>query len=320
MEKKNWLGQLGSWLWSCFIPFDRDKVFFFSSLAISAYFARAFVSVAGEPPTNIEKAWPYFIFFLIFFLLPFAKKLDFFQFFSFEAKIAEVQKEVEDTNKKVSNVQDDIRHVISQQQTLSASIQATNNHTSNIHLYTREQVGAAVEQAIGAAPVSIENAQKKEDEDDLPLFVIETMRTASDATYSEQDEETKLDYLSSKSHDQIATETKLRASLHYHRAAIRDELDRLMAPFLSAQSRNRNGRLPTFLLFRKAIRNYPSLHEVNKTFDVFMRISAATFRDRVVPVSHMETADWLGKRLLMVLKKLEVASAPDNPTPPTSAN
>ncbi len=308
-----WLRPFFAWIASLF---TRRNTFTACCLAIAGVFGLGFFQQAGVPPTSLKDHWPLLAVFLIFFLLPFSKKVDFFQFFSFEADLAAVKKEVGETNKVVASVQDDIRHVINLQNALSVSVKSQNNNT--IHLYDRPgsaQVDAAVEEVKDVAPVGIEDAPPQEGEGELPAFVIDTMRAARETMYSEPREGSWHEYLSSRTNDDIAVEAKFRASLEVYRAAIHDELRRLLTPILSGTPQNRDGKIPSLLLFRKATRIYPELLGVHESFDVFMKISAATYRGRVVPLSDLKTADWLGSRVLNILKKLEVAPAPVTPKP-----
>ncbi|MGV1768143.1 hypothetical protein [Rhizobium rhizogenes] len=63
---------------------NRENIFMVISFAMAAIFGWGFFTNAGLPPTKVGDSWQLLLIFMIFLILPFAKKLDFFQFFSFE--------------------------------------------------------------------------------------------------------------------------------------------------------------------------------------------------------------------------------------------
>lgn len=90
---------------------------------VAAYFAAAFCATVKFPPIGITEDgnWVMLVMFLIFFVLPFAQKLEIFQFLTFEGKLEQIKDDVNEAKEQ-------IRHIQSLHANLSNSV--TNNFYS----------------------------------------------------------------------------------------------------------------------------------------------------------------------------------------------
>lgn len=243
------------------------------------------------------------------------KKLDFFQFFSFEAKIAEVRKEVGETKEKVADVREDVRYVIAQQNALSASVKSINTQavTVNYDRPAQEQVDAAAAEVAGVEPV--------EPAESDPLF----------SGFAPED---KLMQAIFGGRDEIATNNLGRSQLAdlfvdfeainevrkinkservaILRIRIERELKNLLKVSmgdLSKGSQNVRRPIPMRELVKAATNLHPELSGQRESFDVFYRIASAAIHADEVPAKDLDTAIYLGERLLGLLTKI----APQDP-------
>lgn len=298
----------------------KDNLFMTISLLIAALFGWGFLTLAGFPPVRVQENWISLIVTLIFFTLPFAKKLDFFQFFSFEAKIAEVKKEVGETKEKVADVREDVRHVIAQQNALSASVQSMNTQAVTVNNYDRppqEQVEAAAAEVAGVEPL-----------DPIPVDPILAGLSPEDKLLSaifgdrERTEAANINRTNSLAElfvdiNDINEIRKIQISerVAILRLRVERELKRLLKPH--AKSITMNGRtvkrlnLPYREMVTAAMGFHPELTGQRDSFDVFFRIASAAAHADEVPYSDLETATYLGERLLGLISKIEAHPSDD---------
>jgi len=288
---------------------NRDNVFAGISLFIAALFGWGFFKVAGFPPERVGQNWPHLIVFMIFLIIPFAKKLDFFQFFSFEAKIAEVKKEVGETKEKVSDVREDVRHVIAQQNALSASVQSMNHQAVTVNNYERipqSQLQAATEQVAGVEPVEQTDPLIKalSSEDQLMQAIFSDREELDPRNIDERKQlaDLFLDF------DDVNEVRKINLS---ERAAIlRIRIERELKRLLRYDKKDtfrgiKNGRPVSGRTLVSAVTQvYPRLNMQRESFDVFFRIANAAVHADEVPYKDLEAAVYLGERLLGLLTKI----------------
>ena len=301
-----------STLLKCLRWINGQRTFTAIALAMASLFAWGFFSQAGLPPTQVEKSWMILAFFLIFFLLPFAKRLDFFQFFTFEAKIEQVRKEVSEAGEKIADVKGDIRHVIAQQNALSATFQSLQNQAvtvnNNYSGVTQQQAEVAVAAVEDVEPVELPEADPLWKElSDEELFQ-EFSRITSDIDINSSDRTMKLaDLFSNSDNYRELRRINLSESAALLRIRIEGELKRLIRPHAEA-SRNALFRAIRFsqrVLLKNAMEYHPELAKQRESFEVFFRIANLAIHADEVSVDDLETAIYLGQRLLGLLKKTE---------------
>lgn len=248
---------------------NREYVFTAISLAIAAIFGWGFFSVAGIPPIKINENWSLLVIFIFFLIIPFAQKVDFFQLFSFEAKISEVKKEVIEAKAKVADVREDVRHIIAQQNSLSASIQSMNHQAVTINNYDRprdDQVEAATAELADVNPV---------------------------------------EFTGPKAFEKL----NLSEQVALLRVRVERELRRLYEPYRENESlynqfpHRPHAPLPAIVRILSDL--HPSLRGHTKSFSVFFRIANAAVHSYQVPSEDLHTAIYLGERLLGLLTDIK---------------
>lgn len=299
--------------------FNRENAFMVISLIIAALFGWGFFDVAGLPPTRVGENWQLLLIFMIFLIIPFAKKLDFFQFFSFEAKLAEVQKEVGETKEKISDVREDVRHVIAQQNALSASVQSMNHQAVTVNNYDRpaqEQVEAATAEVADIEPVelaesgSLPGGLSPEDRLIQAIFGDSEQPHTSNVNRHSQLADLFVDI------EDINELRKINMSERV--AVLRIRVERELKRLLKPHSREnwpgsrlaRRASMSTRELIKAAMDFHPELTEQRDSFDVFFRIANAAIHADEVPYRDLDTAIYLGERLLGLLTKIPPLSSP----------
>lgn len=294
--------------------FSRENTFTVISLALAALFGWGFFTVAGLPPVEVGDSWQLLVIFMIFFIMPFAKKLDFFQFFSFEAKIAEVRKEVGETKERVSDVREDVRHVIAQQNALSASVQSMNHQAVTVNNYDRplqEQVEAATAEVADVEPVQATDTDPQlsdmSPEDELLRAVL---GNREDATLTDPNRYSRLADLFVDIEDlNEVRKINMSERVAVLRIRVERELKRLVRPRANEISGikhlPRRFPMPTRELIKAAMELYPNLSGQRDSFDVFFRIANAAVHADEVPSKDLDTAIYLGERLLSILTKIQ---------------
>ncbi|WLD96031.1 hypothetical protein PX860_10675 [Agrobacterium leguminum] len=284
--------------------FSRENIFAVLSLFLATIFAWGFFSEAGFPPTRVAQNWQLLVVFMIFLILPFAKKLDFFQFFSFEAKIDAVRSEVGDAKQKVAEIREDVRHVIAQQNALSASIQANNHQAVTVNNYDRprkEEVFAATAEVADVEPVTTAQDPSLEGQtsDDKLLEAIFGTR---DPDIS--DGVGRYERIADLFHNIDELNAIRKISLSERVAILRVRVEREIRRL----ARNRGikeRQMPAFELVRNVSRMYSELLGQRESFDIFFRIANAAVHGEDVPSEDLNTAIFLGERLLGLLTKIE---------------
>jgi|GEM_PF-3937265 len=287
---------------------NRENTFMVISLAIAGLFGWGFFSVAGLPPTKVGENWQLLIVFMIFLIIPFAKKLDFFQFFSFEAKIAEVRKEVGETKAKVADVREDVRHVIAQQNALSASVQSMNHQAVTVNNYERppqEQVEAAAAEVADVDPVNPIDSSSPSSGLSVDDKVLRAIFGDSDNVETgNQNRTVQLADLFSEMEDiNELRKISMGEQVAVLRIRVEREIKRLLKPHskeIAMAWRFRGLKLPTPHLLKVAMDYYPDLQGQRESFDVFFRIANAATHSDDVPYKDLDTAIFLGQRLLSV--------------------
>lgn len=286
-----WVKLMISW-------FTRARIFTICCIAIAALFGWGFIEEAGLPPKNLDKHWHPLIVFLIFFLLPFAKKIDFFQLFSFEANFAEVKKEIHETNHKVSDIREDIRYVISQQNALSASVQSNNQQQVNVHYDSppAEQAKAALEAVANVEPAAIDPSALT----DRELINIILQKPASDDGLDIKLQEVWGNLGDFKDLQKL----NLSEQVVLLRVRVEAGLRRVVEPYAEfSQAKNRK-HIPFRYLLSLAADRYPEINNARDSFEVFYRIASQAAHAAEVPTYDLETAIFLGSRLEGILSNL----------------
>lgn len=291
---------------------NRENTFIVISLAIAGLFGWGFFTIAGIPPTKVGDNWQLLLVFMIFLIIPFAKRLDFFQFFSFEARIAEVRKEVGETKANVADVREDVRHVIAQQNALSASVQSMNHQAVTVNNYERppqEQVEAAAAEVANVDPVAFEASLHLGDltpEDKLlkAIFGDVEGRTAGDFVKDLRLADLFVDM------EDINELRKINMSeqVAILRIRVERELKRLLRPHtkeITAGTRFRGLKLPAGQLVGAVMNYHQELTGQRDSFEVFFRIANAASHADEVPYKDLETVIYLGERLLSLLSKID---------------
>jgi hypothetical protein len=305
----------------------KEDVFTTISLLIAALFGWGFLTQAGFPPVRIQGNEVSLVITLIFFILPFAKKLDFFQFFSFEAKIAEVKKEVGETKGKVADVREDVRHVIAQQNALSASVQSMNTQAVTVNNYDRprqEQVEAAAAEVAGVEPLDPIPADpiiSGLSADDKLINAIFGDRDRPESANSDRTQSIADLFIDINDINDINEIRRIQISerVAILRLRVDRELKRLLKPH--AGSITRNGRLvkrmnlPYGEMVAAAMGFHPELTGQRDSFNVFFRIATAAAHADEVPYSDLETAIYLGERLLGLVSRIEEDPSDDPKLP-----
>lgn len=262
----------------------RDKIFWVISSAGALYTGIGFICAAGWPP-RVGDNWPLLVLFLLFFLVPFAKKLDIFQFLSFEAKVDEVKAKVEAADDSVKEagasirvLQQDVRHVLTQQQHLTASIQ------SQVHIhnhYTPAQLAIATQEVSDVLPTPTIVGQADIAEAD------DTM--SATATVTEQIGQLTISPKERLVILRMKMEAELRRLLHRKAKLPTDRRD---IKYLTSRS-----------IVELALERFPDLESYEESFDVFFQVSNATAHGAEVPPSDVDQAINIGERLMTVLLK-----------------
>lgn len=309
-----------------FVPswINRDNLFTIVALSLAVMFGWGFFSVAGIPPTNVKDYWQLLVVFMFFLIIPFAKKLDFFQLLSFEAKISELRKDIGDTREKVSDVREDVRYLISQQNALSASVQSINSQAVTVNNYERpppELLASATAELADVQPVDPFPADPLlaglSPEDKL-LSAIFGKREPSDPASSDSAKSLRDLFVDIEDINQVRR-INVSEQVAILRIRVERELKRLLKPH--AESLAIGSRIVRRLsmsyrdMVTAAIKIYPDLNGQRDSFDVFFRIANAAVHADEVPMSDLETAVYLGERLLGLLTKLE-APHPEDPQLP----
>lgn len=295
---------------------NRENLFTAVSLGVAAMLGWGFFSAAGVPPTKIAENWQALVAFMVFLILPFAKKLDFFQFFSFEAKIAEVRKEVGETKEKVADVREDVRHVIAQQNALSASVHSMNHQAVTVNNYDRPaqaQVEAATAEVADVEPVETDPILKGPSPEDKLLYAIFGARDENDVA---EDASSLVAHFVSI--DDLNEVRKINTSekVAILRIRVERELKRLLEPHANnfEQRVKFSGRtvgIPTTELVRRATSLYPSLKSQRESFSVFFRIAGSAIHADEIPNEDLDTAIYLGERLLALLAGTQAEGLPE---------
>jgi hypothetical protein len=283
--------------------FNHERSFTIVSLVMAVVFAWGFFQTAGFPPVRIEKGWPTLLFFLVFFLLPFAKKVDFFQFFSFEAKLSEVKKEVSDQTGKLEGVQTDLRHIITQQNALTASFQSLQQQAvtvnNNYPGVTPQQAEDAKEAVAGVEPDPAELQQ-----DEALQSVLQSVWAKYELGVPHvQSAQNLSDMLASL--DSVRELRQLNASEQAAllRVRVEAEIKRLLAPHFESDPQGRRAGYNQLLKLLFMI--YPELKDQAKSFTVFYRIASAAIHADEIPYRDLQDSIYIGQRLLTLLLKTE---------------
>lgn len=286
----------------------RENAFLGICLIFAVVFGWGFFSKAGFPPTRVAANWQLLLVFMVFIILPFAKKVDFFQFLSFEAKIDEVRREVSDAKQKVTDVRDDVRHVISQQNTLSASIQSINNHASTVNIYDRPG-----REELDAAKKSLSDVEPSDDTptDQLsgPLTDEKLFKVIFGEDYTSTDPVQSsgakiAEFYSDIDGFNLLRKIKLSEHVAILRIRIERELRRLTKNLLTYSSSVRHQSIRPITTM--AMKYYPDhLSDQFESFNVFFRIANAAVHAEDVPLEDLETAIFLGERLLSLLQSID---------------
>ncbi|QND29609.1 hypothetical protein HB773_25565 (plasmid) [Sinorhizobium meliloti] len=290
---------------------NRENTFMVISLAIAGLFGWGFFTVAGIPPTKVSDNWQLLFVFMIFLIIPFAQKLH-FQFFSFEARIAEVRKEVGETNDKVIDVREDVRHMIAQQNALSASVQSMKHQAVTVNNYERppqEQVEAAAAEVANVDPLESDaspHLRELTPEDKLlkAIFGDVEGKTAGDFVKDLRLADLFVDM------EDINELRKINMSeqVAILRIRVERELKRLLKPHakeIAVGTRFRGLKLPASQLVSAVMNYHQELTGQRDSFDVFFRIANAASHADEIPYKDLETAVYLGERLLSLLSKVE---------------
>lgn len=302
----------------------KDDIFTVLSLLISTLFGWGFLTEAGFPPVRIQENWISLTVTLMFFTLPFAKKLDFFRFFSFEAQIAEVKKEVGDTKEKVADVREDVRHVIAQQNALSASVQSMNTQAVTVNNYDRppqEQVEAAAAEVAGVEPLDsivvdpILSGLSPEDE---LLNAILGDRERPEAAGSSRAKSIAELFVDINDINEIR-KIQISERVAILRLRVERELKRLLKPHAESTTMKGRSVKRLNLSYREMVAAtmglHPELTGQRDSFDVFFRIASAAVHADEVPYSDLETAIYLGERLLGLVSRIEAHPSDDPKLP-----
>ncbi|MGP4690302.1 hypothetical protein [Agrobacterium cavarae] len=287
--------------------FTRENGFLGLSLSFAAIFGWGFFQKAGFPPTQIEANWPSLTVFLLFLILPFAKKLDFFQFLSFEAKIDEVRREVGDAKQKVSDIRDDVRYIMAQQNNLSASLQANNKLSNTLNFYDRprrEEFDAAARSLSDVVPneeTATDTLSGPTAEEKLLKAIFGENRNLSDSAGntgpSLSELFTDLDTVN------MLRKIRLSENVAILRVRIERELRRLVKPLKVDVNRAHNQSIRS--LTNIAMKYYPNqLGDQFESFNVFFKIANAAVHSEDVPPEDLDTAIFLGERLLALLQSI----------------
>lgn len=286
----------------------REWIFTLLSLSVSGVFGWGFFTVAGLPPTTVGESWPLLLMFVVFFTMPFAKKLDLFQFISFEAKISEVRREVEETKGKVSDIREDVRHVIAQQNAISASFLSMNQQAVTVNNYDRppqEQLEVAAAQVANVEPIVAGETDPLLKELSQEKKLLQAIfgnwvapKAASDDGVAYADLLVDIDDFNE------LRKISMSESVAVLRIRIERELKRLMRGADLDAGGSQRHPLSAREMIRHATRLYPNLAGQSESFDVFFRIANAAVHADDVPKKDLDTALYLGERLLSLLTKI----------------
>lgn len=295
--------------------FNRESIFMALSLIVAGSFGWGFFTVAGFPPTTVGDSWQLLLIFMIFLIIPFAKKLDFFQFFSFEAKIAEIQKEVVENTKKVSDVREDVRHMIAQQNALSASVHSMNHQAVTVNNYERppqSQVEAAKSQVEDVPPLAPteEDNQLVRLSDEAIFRAIFGSQESTEKAISDHNFRFADTFVNWEDVSQLI-KINMSERVALLRIRVEKELRRLLKPHITDISPDGLSIRRRPMSARDLVKSAVGLHEElagqSESFDVFFRIANAAVHADEVPSSDLDTAIYLGERLLGLLTKIQTS-------------
>lgn len=287
--------------------FTRENVFTVISLFIAVIFAWGFFVKAGFPPTRAAGNWQLLTVFVIFVILPFAKKLDVFQFLTFEAKIDEVRREVDNASKKVTDVKDDLRHLISLQNNLANTVRVMSTQSNTFNLGypgqpKEDEVDAATRSLSDVNPDASAAAGFSKSLSDEEI--LKAIMAGSDGKQRTEKKES----LSSLFQDfeQINAVRKLRLSEHVGILRIRVERElRRLVDGLKVYPTPRNARS----LVQIVMKYYADqLADQYRSFDVFFRIANAAVHGEDVPTEDLDVATNLGERLVALLNGIQATN------------
>ncbi|MBW8298241.1 MAG: hypothetical protein K0M60_01415 [Hydrogenophaga sp.] len=259
-----------------------DGIFKLICWLLASYFLYAAIWPVFPPPDITEKGnYVFLLLAAIFFLVPNAKKIEFFQFFSFEAKIKEVEAKAEIADAKAESAQAEVRHLQMITATLTNSLSSinTNSNQFNVHLHDAERQAAF--QGVGlptaSTPATNVTAEHRPTGDDSGPIGSSTAEI----------DHTPLENL-------ILLRTDLEIAM---RKAVGRNLDiyksRKNAKFLTMRQ-----------LSNMIINQYNLAAELAASFDFFQNAANAAAHGQEVPEYAIDEALVVGNRLLDEVKKL----------------
>lgn len=288
----------------------RENALLLICLIFAAIFGWGFFSKAGFPPTRVSGNWQSLLVFMVLLIIPFAKKFDLFQVFSFEAKIDEVRKEVSEARKTVDDVKGDVRHIIAQQNMLSNSLQTISNQRVTVNNnYSRppqDQVDAAQESLADVPPP---DAPFSGDPDlaltDEKLFKIIFGQTATQDSTFHLDPHQLSDLYRDIGEFNNLRRLNLSERVGLLRMRVEKEIRRLAQP-IQVANRDAWHRHSVRNLVHLLRKYHPEeLADQSDSFDVFFRIANAAVHSEDVPFSDLEVALNLGERLVVLLSGIK---------------
>ncbi|MGO7042051.1 hypothetical protein ACCS60_27255 [Rhizobium acaciae] len=131
--------------------FNRENLFTIVCCILATYFAGAALWPIFPPPDITGKgSYTFLILSVLFFLVPFAKKIEIFQFFSYEAQIREMKE-------KVETARAEIKHLQSIQATLTNSLSSVNSNSNSVYVGLYDESKDAALRGVGfpVPPVNI---------------------------------------------------------------------------------------------------------------------------------------------------------------------
>lgn len=286
------------------IPASLDKAFPFICFSVAAYFGLAFSVAAGFPPTTAKDHWVLLAGFILFVLLPFVRKIDLFQLVSLERNIADVKEKADETKEKVKELQQDIRNVLTAQQTLTSAIHLRTSNAQTIYVGGYER---PAETKIEEAQQSLKHVRPAEVVDKATgTEVMNWLQKIGVGNITLVDE----DKINSANLDIMLGNPPFAAvgpadKVILTRTKIEAEMKRLLQNLDISLPRGMSQRNMLLTLMDY----YALLQEHREAFDVFFKIANPLVHAEAVPKEDIDHAGFIGERLLTVLKSLEQSDA-----------
>ncbi|NKL21190.1 hypothetical protein [Rhizobium leguminosarum] len=271
--------------------------------ALAAYFLYAAVWPLFPPPDITQEGnYVFLILSVLFFLVPNAKKIELFQFLSFEAKIKEAKAKAETAEAKADTAQAEIKHLQMIQATLTNSLSSVNSNANSVYvqLYNESKdaamrgIGVPVPAAVDTATVSFPSAFPK-DIDAPPV----------DAGAPNGDEFPAVEGAPSRLASPMDNLILLRTDLEI---AMRLAVGRNLQVY---KSRTNAKYLTSRQLADMIIKQYPTATKLAPSFDFFFNTANAAAHGQIIPENVIRDALVVGTGLLNEVKKFQ-------PVPPGS--